>query len=85
MSLARVFSRAQCGLEALPEPLKDPGGGLPTLYDLPQVGLIDNWSAIEAIPDVIVQNEQGEDVNVGHYAWVEGPGGGGARQLRTIP
>jgi hypothetical protein len=60
-------------LEALPEPLKDIGGGYPDLLSLPDVELIDNWSGVEEIHDVIVQNEEGEDVNVGPHAWVEGP------------
>ena len=35
--------------------------------------LIDNWSGIDAIPPVITQDEMGNDVDVGHHSWVEGP------------
>lgn len=60
-------------LQALPDPLKNIGGGLATLYDLPQVELVDNWSGVDAIPPVIVQDMDGNDVDVGHHPWVEGP------------
>jgi hypothetical protein len=60
-------------LEALPAPLKDIGQGLPTLLNLPMVELVDNWSGLDAIPPVIVQDDQGQDIDVGHYPWVEGP------------
>lgn len=60
-------------LSALPPALKDIGGGNPTLHALPQVTTRLNYSGIEAIHEVIVQNDQGEDVNVGHQTWVEGP------------
>jgi hypothetical protein len=60
-------------LEALPAPLKDIGNGAPTLYNLPNVTLEHNWSGVDATPDVIVQNDEGEDVNVGHHVWAEGP------------
>jgi hypothetical protein len=59
-------------LEALPAPLKDIGGGHPNLLSLPTVGIVDNWSGIDAIPSVMVENDEGEQVDVGHYAWVEG-------------
>ena len=49
------------------------GGGHPNLLSLPQVQLVDNWSGIDAIPPIIVQDDEGNDVNVGHYPWVEGP------------
>ena len=62
-------------LEALPAPLKDIGGGAPTLNTLPGVTLEDNWSGLDAIHDIYVQNEDGEDVNVGHHEWVRGPCG----------
>jgi hypothetical protein len=72
-------------LQALPPALKDIGGGHPNLLSLPQVGLVDNWSGIDAIPPVLVQDEDGTDVNVGHYPWVEGPcgacSGGGSRPM----
>lgn len=60
-------------LQALPPALKDIGGGHPNLLSLPQVDLVDNWSGIDAIPPVITQDEMGNDVDVGHHAWVEGP------------
>ncbi|MBC8071526.1 MAG: carboxypeptidase regulatory-like domain-containing protein [Deltaproteobacteria bacterium] len=59
-------------LQALPAPLKDIGGGHPNLLSLPQVELVDNWSGIDEIPPVITQDEMGDDVDVGHYPWVEG-------------
>jgi hypothetical protein len=72
-------------LQALPPALKDIGGGHPNLLSLPQVGLVDNWSGIDTIPPVIVQDDDGNDVNVGHYPWVEGAcgacSGGGARPM----
>ena len=60
-------------LQALPAPLKDIGGGNPTLYNLPGIETNLNYSGIDAVYDIIVQNEDGEDVNVGHHSWVEGP------------
>jgi hypothetical protein len=60
-------------LQALPEPLQDIGGGYPTLHSLPQVELEDNWSGVDEIPAVIVQDMDGNDVDVGHHPWVEGP------------
>ncbi len=60
-------------LEALPAPLKDIGGTSPNLLSLPQVELLDSWSAFDDIPEIIVQDQEGNDVNVGHYPWVEGP------------
>jgi hypothetical protein len=59
-------------LTALPPALKDIGGGHPNLLSLPQVDIIDNWSGIDAIPPVITQDDMGNDVDVGHYPWVEG-------------
>jgi hypothetical protein len=60
-------------LDALPAPLKDIGGGYPNLLALPSVNLVDNWSGIDAIPPVLAMDEDGEEVDVGHYPWVEGP------------
>jgi hypothetical protein len=60
-------------LEALPAALKDIGGGNPTLYDLPSIELMLNYSGIDAIHEIIVQDEDGNDVNVGPYTWVNGP------------
>ncbi len=60
-------------LSALPPGLKDIGNGFPTLGNLPSVDLHDNWSGLESLAEIIVQDEEGNDVDVGHYAWVEGP------------
>jgi hypothetical protein len=60
-------------LDALPPALKDIGAGNPTLYDLPSIELMLNYSGIDAIHEIIVQDDEGEDVNVGPYAWVNGP------------
>lgn len=60
-------------LDALPPALKDIGGGNPTLDTLPGITTQLNYSGIDQVSDVIVQNDQGEDVNVGHHVWVEGP------------
>jgi hypothetical protein len=62
-------------LAALPAPLKDVGGGYPTLNTLPSVTFEDNWSGLDAIHDIFVEGEGGEQVNVGHHTWVEGPCG----------
>jgi hypothetical protein len=60
-------------LQALPDPLKNVGAGNPTLYDLPQVELRLNYSGIDAIYDVVVEDDEGNPVDVGHHTWVEGP------------
>jgi hypothetical protein len=60
-------------LNALPPDLKNIGNGNPTLNNLPSITTMLNYSGIDSTPDVIVQNEDGEDVNVGHHTWVEGP------------
>ncbi|MEE9383242.1 MAG: carboxypeptidase-like regulatory domain-containing protein [Nannocystaceae bacterium] len=60
-------------LEALPDTLKDVGGGNPTLAALPSVTLQQNFSGIDAVHEILVEDDEGEDVNVGHYTWVEGP------------
>lgn len=60
-------------LDALPPALKDIGQGNPTLNSLPGVELRLNYTGIEAVNDVIVQDADGNDVNVGHKTWVEGP------------
>jgi hypothetical protein len=62
-------------LIALPAPLKNIGGGYPTLNNLPSVTLEDNWSGLDAVHEILVDNEEGEPVNVGHHTWVEGPCG----------
>lgn len=60
-------------LSALPPGLKDIGNGNPTLNNLPTVELQLNYSGIEAVYPVIVQDDEGNDVDVGHHTWVEGP------------
>lgn len=60
-------------LQALPAPLKDIGSGYPTLNFLPGITTELNYSAIDDTFAVIVQNEKGEDVDVGHDTFVEGP------------
>lgn len=66
-------------LEALPaafgdiNPLNDEMH--PTLAQLPQVLTVDNWSGIDAILPVLVDDGQGGMVDVGHKVWLEGPGG----------
>jgi hypothetical protein len=60
-------------LTALPPELKDIGNGNPTLGGLPSVELRLNYSGIEATPPIIVQDDDGNDVDVGHHTWVEGP------------
>lgn len=70
-------------LEALPDPLKDINPlndeSHPTLYQLPQVMTVDNWSGIQyPLPEILVDDGKGGQVNVGHVAWLEGPGSGGS-------
>ena len=60
-------------LQALPPALKDIGSGNPTLNTLPTVELMLNYSGIDTISPVIVQDMDGNDVDVGHHVWVEGP------------
>lgn len=74
-------------LEALPDPLKDINPlndeSHPTLYQLPNVQTVDNWSGIETINPVLVDDGMGGQINVGHKVWLEGPGGtiGGVHPL----
>lgn len=60
-------------LGALSPELKNIGGGNPTLEALPTVRTMLNYSGIEEVYPVIVQDEDGMDVDVGHRVWVEGP------------
>ncbi|MBL9103796.1 MAG: hypothetical protein JNL82_22825 [Myxococcales bacterium] len=62
-------------LQALPPNLKDIGGGNPTLNNLPGILTRLNYSGIDIISPVIVQDMEGQDVDVGHHTWVEGPCG----------
>ena len=75
-------------LEALPGELKDinplNNEKHPTLYDLPKVLTVDNWSAIESTPSVWAENSEGELVDVGHKTWLEGPGGIGSVHPLTV-
>jgi hypothetical protein len=60
-------------LQALPDTLKDIGGGNETLFNLPQVTTNLSYSGIDAVHPVIVQDAMGMDVDVGHHTFVEGP------------
>ncbi len=62
-------------LQALPPGLKDIGGGYPTLNNLPGITTQLNYSGIDVISPIIVQDMEGKDVDVGHHTWVEGPCG----------
>ena len=62
-------------LQALPPALKDIGGGNTTLNDLPGITTRLNYSGIDTISPIIVQDMEGKDVDVGHHKWVEGPCG----------
>ena len=74
-------------LEALPDPLKDINPlndeSHPTLFQLPQVQTVDNWSGIETINPVLVDDGEGGQIDVGHKVWLEGSGGtiGGVHPL----
>lgn len=75
-------------LEALPDPLKDINPlndeSHPTLFDLPQVLTVDNWSAITDTPPILVDDGMGGQVDVGHKTWLEGPGGSGAPGVHPL-
>ena len=60
-------------LEALPNELKDIGGNNFTLFNLPSITTDKNYSGIDETPEVWVEDGGGNDVNVGHRTWVEGP------------
>ncbi len=60
-------------LAALPPELANIGGGQPTLDSLPQIELRDNFTGIDEVHEVIVQDDRGQDVNVGPYTYVSGP------------
>ncbi len=70
-------------LDALPPELKDinplngTGASHPTVNHLPTIELVDLWSTIKNTPPVIVEDDEGNEVDVGHKTWIEGPGGGG--------
>jgi hypothetical protein len=76
-------------LEALPNVLKDINPlndeNHPTLFQLPQLLTVDNWSGIQyPLPEIFVDDDMGNPVNVGHKAWLEGPGGGGGIPVNHI-
>ena len=72
-------------LEALPDPLKDINPlndeEHPTLFELPQVQTVDNFSALDAIAPVLVDDGMGGQVDVGHDVWLEGPHDGQTKPL----
>lgn len=65
-------------LEALPEPLLDINPlndeTHPTLFQLPQVQTVDNFSAITSILPVLTDDGKGGQIDVGHKVWIEGGG-----------
>ncbi len=68
-------------LQALPNGLKDinPLNDEihPTLFDLPGfVTTVDNWSVIEQVHPIMIDDGMGGMVDVGHKVWLEGPGSG---------
>lgn len=68
-------------LMALPADLKDINPlndeSHPTLNDLPAfVTTVDNWSVIEQVNPVLVDDGMGGMEDVGHKVWLEGPGSG---------
>ncbi|MEX1362542.1 MAG: hypothetical protein AB1Z98_05410 [Nannocystaceae bacterium] len=68
-------------LQALPNPLKDINPlndePHPTLFDLPAfVTTVDNWSVVEQVHPILVDDGMGGQEDVGHKVWLEGPGGG---------
>ncbi|MCA9690992.1 MAG: carboxypeptidase regulatory-like domain-containing protein [Myxococcales bacterium] len=75
-------------LEALPDPLKDINPlndeEHPTLFTLPQVETVDNWSALQSIAPVLVDDGMGGMVDVGHKIWIEGPHEGQNLQPLTV-
>lgn len=81
-SLADVLDPGMLAwLQALPAPLKDINPlndeQHPTLNQLPQLLTVDNWSGIKyPLPEIWVDDGMGNQVNVGHKAWLEGPGDG---------
>jgi hypothetical protein len=48
----------------------------PTLSGLPNIPTEDNWSGIQPnLPEILVDDGQGGQVNTGHRVWLEGSGG----------
>jgi hypothetical protein len=68
-------------LEALPPALKNINpvndeNTHPVIDSLPRLLTVDNFSQITAVPQVLVDDGMGGQVNVGHKVWIDGPGGG---------
>lgn len=68
-------------LDALPPAIKDinpqnGGGGHPSINNLPLIETVDNWSGVDQVPAIFVDDGMGGQVDVGHKTWVEGPGNG---------
>ncbi len=90
-SLADVLDDGMLAwLEGMPDVHKDINPfndeAHPTLFDLPQVQTVDNWSGIQyPLPELLVEDGEGNPVNVGLRAWLEGPGGGGIPQNDIHP
>jgi hypothetical protein len=66
-------------LGALPDALKDINPlndeTHPTLFGLPNIPTVDNWSGVQPnLPTILVDNGQGGQVNTGHRVWLEGDG-----------
>jgi hypothetical protein len=68
-----VDSEMLAWMQALPANLKDIGGGNPTLNALPAIETRLNYSGIESISPVLVEDADGNQVDVGHKTWVQGP------------
>ena len=68
-----VDSELLAWLTALPAEYQNIGQGFSNLGGLPSVGLVKNYSGIDVVNPVIVQDDEGNDVDVGHKVWVEGP------------
>jgi hypothetical protein len=60
-------------LEALPASVKDSAGLGAEFAALPAITTHLNYSGIDAIHDVLVEGDDGTQVNVGHKTYVEGP------------
>lgn len=88
-SLADVMDEDMLAwLEALPPGLKDINPlndeSHPTLFQLPQLQTVDNWSAIIDTPPVLVDDGMGGQLDWGHKTWLQGAGGGLATHPLTV-
>ena len=68
-------------LDALPPALKDINPendpdleSYPVIDDLPNVQTMYVYSGVKEVPEVLVPDPMGGQVNVGHKVWIEGPG-----------